>query len=108
LARARRQEWENPMMQVRFVRALAAGLVLAGAGAVPADADVRIGINLGPPGYYVPYYYPPGYPPYVYPPYGYGPYPYGPYYAPYPYGPYYRYYRYPYYVPYYEKYRHYR
>ena len=91
-------------------RALGAGLVLAagiGASAAPSAADVRIGLNLGPPGYYVPYYYAPGYPPYAYPPSGYGIYPYGPYYQPYSYSPYYRYYRYPYYVPYYEQHRRY-
>lgn len=76
-------------------------------GGRATEAKVSIGINIGPPGYYVPYYYPPAYPPYVYPPYGYGPYSYGPYYRPYPYGPYYRYYRHPYYVPYYER-RYYR
>lgn len=82
--------------------ALAAGLNIAG---TPASADIRIGINIGPPGYYVPYYYPPAYRPYFYPPPAYYPYPYGPYYRAYPYTPAYRYYRHPYYVPYYERYR---
>jgi hypothetical protein len=91
--------------------ALATGLVLAAgivAATAPAEAKVSIGINIGPPGYYVPYYHPPAYPPYVYPPYGYGPYPYGPYYRAYPYYPYYRYYRAPYHVPYYERHYYYR
>ena len=95
------------MKLAKFPRlaALAAGFALAAAAwsAAPAQADVRIGINLGPPGYYVPYYYPPHYPPYAYPAPGYGPYPYGPYYRAYPYSPHYRYYNRPYYVPYYER-----
>lgn len=88
--------------------ALAAGLALAfgaSAAARPASADVRIGINLGPPGYYVPYYHSPYY--YAYPPPAYYPYPYGPYYRAYPYSPRYRYYRDPYHVPYYERHRRY-
>jgi hypothetical protein len=93
--------------QIGRLGALAAGLALVagiGTAASPADAQVRIGINLFGPGYYVPYYYR-GYPAR---PYGYGPYPYGPYYAPYSYGPYYRHYQYPYYVPYYERHQFYR
>jgi hypothetical protein len=93
--------------QIGRLGALAAGLALVagiGTAASPADAQVRIGINLFGPGYYVPYDYR-GYPAR---PYGYGPYPYGPYYAPYSYGPYYRHYQYPYYVPYYERHQFYR
>lgn len=92
------------------IGALAAGLVLAagiGGAAAPAAAKVSIGINIGPPGYYVPYYHPPVPPPYYYRPYPYYPYPYGPYYRPAPYGPYnpyYRYYHAPGHVPYYEQY----
>jgi hypothetical protein len=96
----------------RFARwgFLAAGFALAiGMSTTPApvSADVRIGINIGPPGYYVPYYHPPYYGPYYYRPPTYYPYPYGPYYRAYPYAPYYRYYRNPYYVPYYEQHRRY-
>jgi hypothetical protein len=98
---------EIAMNRSKIVRwgTLAAGLTL-GLCAAPASADFRIGINIGPPGYYVPYYYPPYYGPYYYRAPRYYPYPYGPYYRAYPYSPYYRYYRYPYHVPYYE--RHYR
>ena len=95
----------NPMKSIRW-STLAAGLACAlaiGGGAAPASADLRIGIHIGPPGYYVPYYYPPGYAPYFYPPPAYYPYPYGPYYRAYPYAPPYRYYRHPHYVPYYER-----
>jgi hypothetical protein len=85
------------------VVAIALGIVGV---ASTANADVRINLQIGPPGYYVPYYYPPGYVPY--PPGYYVPprrgYYGGPYYAPYDYYRYRYYYR-PYQVPYYERHR---